>query len=67
MNKADQIIDGCKSLAKHYADDDPLRYPFIVGVMEMKIRELAFIIENHETLIKEQEAHIAKLEHQLSH
>jgi hypothetical protein len=38
-------------MARHYDKDDPMRWPFIVGVMTVKIRELAFLLEQRDAEI----------------
>ena len=47
-SKADLIVDTCIDMARHYDKDDPFRWPFIVGVMTVKIRELAFLLEQRD-------------------
>lgn len=46
MINADQVVDGVKNMARHYANDDPMRWPFLFGVMEGKVRELAHLLNN---------------------
>lgn len=50
-SKADLIVDTCIDMARHYDKDDPMRWPFIVGVMTVKIRELAFLLEQRDAEI----------------
>ena len=50
-SKADLIIETCLDAARHYDKDDPMRWPFIVGVMTVKIRELAFLLEQRDAEI----------------
>lgn len=54
-----QIIDGIATTTdNYYGTEDPMRWPFRVGMLETKLRELAFLIAN-------QTQHIAYLESQL--
>lgn len=54
-----QIIDGIASTTdNYYQPEDPMRWPFRVGMLETKLRELAFLITN-------QQQHITYLESQL--
>lgn len=46
MINADQLVDGVKSLARHYANDDPMRWPFLLGAMEGKVRELVHLVNS---------------------
>ena len=52
MINADEIIHTCNSLTRHYDKDDPMRWPFLVGILETKIRELVTIINNDHALIE---------------
>lgn len=52
MINADELIHTCNSLTRHYDKDDPMRWPFLVGVLETKIRELVKIINNDHILIE---------------
>lgn len=63
--KAEQIIESCMSLARHYADDDPMRHPFIIGVLTGKIRELCHLLELHEGLIKDLQEDIKKIQSEI--
>lgn len=52
MINADELINTCNSLTRHYDKDDPMRWPFLVGILETKIRELVTIINNDHALIE---------------
>ncbi|MFZ9459912.1 MAG: hypothetical protein ACO27K_07775 [Ilumatobacteraceae bacterium] len=39
-------------MTRHYDKDDPMRWPFLVGILETKIRELVTIINNDHALIE---------------
>ena len=50
---AQQIIDMCYSLAKHYEQGDTMRWPFIAGCLETKIRELVNIVNQDSEIIND--------------
>lgn len=61
MLNAQEIIDTCHALARHYEHDDPMRWPFITGVLETKIRELVRICNHDEQVIRSLNAKIDEI------
>ena len=49
---AQEIIDTCNAMTRHYTKDDPMRMYFLVGILETKIRELVTIVNNDAKLIQ---------------
>jgi len=62
-SKADVIVDSCLDMAKHYEKDDPMRLPFVIGVLIGKIRELTFVIECRDAEISELHTQLENGEH----
>jgi len=52
MLNAEEIIDTCRAMLRHYEPDDPMRWPFYSGVLETKIRELVRILNHDESVIR---------------
>jgi len=52
MINAQEIIDTCNAMTRHYTKDDPMRMYFLVGILETKIRELVTIVNNDARLIQ---------------
>ena len=50
---AQQIIDTCYEFAKHYEQGDIMRWPFIAGCLETKIRELVNIVNQDSEIIND--------------
>lgn len=48
MINPDEVIENVMSLARHYEKNDPFRYPFLLGAMQGKVRELVFRLNNIE-------------------
>lgn len=48
MIDADEVIANVMSLARHYETTDPQRYPFLLGAMQGKVRELIYKLNNIE-------------------
>lgn len=49
---AQEIIDTCNAMTRHYTKDDPMRMYFLQGILETKIRELVTIVNNDAKLIQ---------------
>ena len=54
MLNANTIIDGIFAIAqRNYDSEDPMRWPYRVGMLESKIRELVYILNYQEQKINE--------------
>jgi len=49
---AQEIIDTCNAMTRHYTKDDPMRMYFLQGILETKIRELVTIVNNDARMIQ---------------
>ena len=61
MINADELIHTCNSLTRHYDKDDPMRWPFLVGILETKIRELVTIINRSEEHTSELQSPMSRM------
>jgi hypothetical protein len=62
---AQEIIDSVYSFAKHYQSHDPMRWPYIAGCLETKIKEMARIINSDSDLIQAMKADLIRLQNEL--
>ena len=60
---ANQIIDGIKSITeRYYEPSDSMRYPFQVGCLETKLREIVYIYNNTAEEVRRLQRELAQKE-----
>ena len=64
---ANKIIDNIFAISqRNYKSDDPMRWPYRVGLLEGKVRELVFMLNDQTQQIDSLIAELEKVKNELS-